>query len=77
MNMRTNLTQHKCKGKCPEFKGEQCNHCLVSQDEMGELQMGNTTEVARTLEEWGDDRHIENHISAHCQVHNLVQGGDV
>lgn len=20
---------HKCKGKCPEFKGEQCNHCLI------------------------------------------------
>lgn len=26
----TNLTEHKCKGKCPEFKGEQCTHCLVS-----------------------------------------------
>lgn len=28
MNMN-NLTEHQCKGKCPEFKEEQCNHCLV------------------------------------------------
>ncbi|WP_417212005.1 hypothetical protein [Acinetobacter venetianus] len=20
---------HKCYGQCPEFKGEQCNHCLI------------------------------------------------
>ena len=25
----SNLAEHKCAGKCPEFKGEQCNHCLV------------------------------------------------
>ncbi|AYO54416.1 hypothetical protein [Acinetobacter wuhouensis] len=25
----SNLTEHQCKGKCPEFKEEQCNHCLV------------------------------------------------
>ena len=73
----TNLTQHKCKGKCPEFKGEQCNHCLVSEVEMGVMQMGDKVELVRTIEEWGDDKYIENHISAHCQVHNLVQGGDV
>lgn len=24
------LAEHKCKGKCPEFKTEQCNHCLIS-----------------------------------------------
>lgn len=29
MNMN-NLTEHKCAGKCPEFKGEQCKHCLIS-----------------------------------------------
>lgn len=25
----TNLTQHKRKGKCPEYKNEQCRHCLI------------------------------------------------
>ena len=29
-----NVTQHKCKGKCPEFKGEQCGHCLISDSEI-------------------------------------------
>ncbi len=140
MNM-SNLTEHKCAGKCPEFKGEQCHHCLVSEVEMGVMQMGNKTEASfakddlvvyidslmpndvmkvtqvqehsvlldgnrkfalqhlirhathaekvadtrhivtidelvRTIEEWDDDKYIENHISAHCQVHNLVQGGE-
>ena len=36
----SNLTQHKCKGKCPEFKGEQCNHCLVAQVEKREFELG-------------------------------------
>ena len=36
----SNLTQHKCKGKCPEFKGEQCNHCLVQQIEKREFELG-------------------------------------
>lgn len=31
MNM-SNLTEHKCAGKCPEFKGEQCRHCLIKFD---------------------------------------------
>lgn len=29
----TNLTEHKCAGKCPEFNGEQCNHCLIAEGE--------------------------------------------
>lgn len=29
----TNLTEHKCKGKCPEFKGEQCHHGLITEGE--------------------------------------------
>jgi len=29
----TNLTEHKCAGKCPEFNGEQCNHCLIIESE--------------------------------------------
>jgi len=37
---KTNLTQHKCKGKCPEFKSEQCNHCLVTQVEKREFELG-------------------------------------
>ncbi|MCG9239603.1 hypothetical protein [Acinetobacter baumannii] len=52
----TNLTEHKCKNKCPEFKGEQCNHCLVQPVEM------------RKIEDMGDDRHIENHVSKNCHV---------
>ena len=28
----TNLTEHKCAGKCPEFNGEQCNHCLIIEE---------------------------------------------
>ena len=36
----SNLTQHKCKGKCPEFKEEQCNHCLVAQVEKREFELG-------------------------------------
>ncbi len=36
----SNLTQHKCKGKCPEFKGERCNHCLVFQVEKREFELG-------------------------------------
>ena len=39
MNM-TNLTEHKCAGKCPEFKGEQCHHCLVQQIEKREFELG-------------------------------------
>ncbi|WP_042890564.1 hypothetical protein [Acinetobacter junii] len=29
----SNLTEHKCAGKCPEFKGEQCHHCLITEVE--------------------------------------------
>lgn len=32
----TNLTEHKCKGKCPEFKTEQCNHCLITEGDTDE-----------------------------------------
>lgn len=35
-----NLAEHKCKGKCPEFNGEQCNHCLVQQIEKREFELG-------------------------------------
>ncbi|HCQ9956814.1 TPA: hypothetical protein OMQ75_001115 [Acinetobacter baumannii] len=52
----TNLTEHKCKNKCPEFKGEQCNHCLVQPVEQ------------RKIEDMGDDRHIENHVSKNSHV---------
>ena len=36
----SNLTEHKCKGKCQEFKGEQCNHCLVQHIEKREFELG-------------------------------------
>lgn len=26
----TNLTNHPCAGKCSEYKGEQCKHCLIT-----------------------------------------------
>ena len=34
------LTEHKCAGKCPEFKGEQCHHCLIQQIEKQEFELG-------------------------------------
>lgn len=36
----SNLTEHKCAGKCPEFDGEQCNHCLIAQVEKREFDLG-------------------------------------
>ncbi|MFW1664632.1 hypothetical protein [Acinetobacter ursingii] len=42
----SNLTEHKCKGKCPEFKTEQCNHCLVQQIEKREFELGVAPEDA-------------------------------
>lgn len=36
----SNLTEHKCAGKCPEFNGEQCNHCLIAQVEKREFELG-------------------------------------
>ena len=36
----TNLTEHQCKGKCPEFKKEQCHHCLIQQIEKREFDLG-------------------------------------
>ncbi len=36
----SNLTEHKCAGKCPEFKTEQCNHCLIQQIEKREFELG-------------------------------------
>ena len=36
----SNLTEHKCAGKCPEFNGEQCNHCLIQQIEKREFELG-------------------------------------
>ena len=36
----SNLTEHKCAGKCPEFNGEQCHHCLIQQIEKREFELG-------------------------------------
>lgn len=35
-----NLTQHPCANKCSNFKDEQCNHCLVTQVEKREFELG-------------------------------------
>ncbi len=53
----SNLTEHKCAGKCPEFKGEQCDHCLIP----GNSEISNSSNFIM-----GDDAHIENHISPLC-----------
>ena len=37
---KTNLTQHPCANKCSNFKEEQCNHCLVTQVEKREFELG-------------------------------------
>ncbi len=39
MNMN-NLTDHKCAGKCTEYKEEQCRHCLIQQIEKREFELG-------------------------------------
>lgn len=53
----SNLTEHKCAGKCPEFKTEQCHHCLIP----GNSEISNSSDFIM-----GDDAHIENHISPLC-----------
>lgn len=30
MNIKTNLAQHPCKGKCTDFKSEHCSTCLIT-----------------------------------------------
>ena len=61
----SNLTEHKCAGKCPEFKGEQCDHCLIP----GNSEISNSSNFIM-----GDDAHIENHISPKCRtISNDVQ----
>ncbi len=37
---KTNLAQHPCANKCSNFKQEQCNHCLVTQVEKREFELG-------------------------------------
>ncbi|MEN8283071.1 hypothetical protein [Acinetobacter gerneri] len=36
MNMTTNISKHPCANKCPNFKGEQCNTCLVQEVEVAD-----------------------------------------
>jgi FKBP-type peptidyl-prolyl cis-trans isomerase 2 len=36
----SNLPQHPCANKCSNFKDEQCNHCLVTQVEKREFEVG-------------------------------------
>ena len=50
----SNLTEHKCAGKCPEFKGEQCHHCLIQQIEKREFDLGLAPDEAyvKTVEDF-------------------------
>ena len=32
MNMKSNIPKHPCANKCPNFKDEQCNTCLVPEN---------------------------------------------
>ena len=36
----SNLPQYPCANKCSNFKEEQCNHCLISQVEKREFELG-------------------------------------
>ena len=63
----SNLTEHKCAGKCPEFKGEQCDHCLINETPIQGVYLIHRTEHRIDhivdINDMGDDTHIENHIS--------------
>lgn len=61
-----NNNTHPCAGKCPKFKGEQCNHCLIP----GNSQISNSSNFIM-----GDDAHTENNISPlieRLKVENVV-----
>ena len=63
----SNLTEHKCAGKCPEFKGEQCDHCLINETPIQGVYLIHRTEHRidhiGDVNEMGDDSHIESHVS--------------
>lgn len=60
------LEQHPCVGKCPNFTDEQCCHCLVTEPSDRAFNLNDA--VATALEGFGDDAHIENHVSPQCVV---------
>ena len=68
----SNLTEHKCAGKCPEFKGEQCDHCLINETPIQGVYLIHRTEHRIDhivdINAMGDDTHIENHISPLCKT---------
>ncbi|MDU6055915.1 MAG: hypothetical protein E6667_06910 [Acinetobacter junii] len=61
-----NLTEHKCKGKCPKFKEEQCNHCLVGID------MGDDTYLENRIS--GHCKVIESDEAVHLSRALKAQG---
>ena len=65
----SNLTEHKCAGKCPEFKGEQCHHCLIQQIEKREFDLGIAPDSAYfigiDLAADGEDKSVE---VAYCVI---------
>ena len=64
----SNLTEHKCAGKCPEFNGEQCHHCLINETLIQGVYLIHRTEQRINTNDMGDDSHIENHVSPLCKV---------
>lgn len=63
---------HPCAGKCPEFKEEQCDHCLINETPIQGVYSMHRTEhrIDHIVEpnDMGDDAHIENHISPLCKT---------
>lgn len=60
----SNLTEHKCAGKCPGFDGEQCHHCLVP--DMSYSEFSNSSYVIGIdLAADGEDKSVE---VAYCVI---------
>jgi len=46
------MNEHRCQNKCSEFKGEQCNNCLIEQIEKREFDLGLAPDDAYVKEGW-------------------------
>ena len=63
-----NNNTHPCAGKCPEFKREQCHHCLINETPIQGVYSMHRTEHRINTNDMGDDAHNENHISPNCKT---------
>ena len=66
-----NLTEHQCKGKCPEFKEEQCNHCLVPDSNYSEMPNSSDFVVGDTVV------FVDDFMPNHLMTVHKVQGDEV